>query len=334
MENSTSKLLCGDAAKCLETLPAGSVNMCVTSPPYYGLRDYGVDGQIGIEQSPDEYIARLVNVFDEVYRVLADDGTLWLNIGDSYAGSGKGPMTISANGKNKDVFNMQNRIYEVPKKWSGIKPKDLIGIPWMLAFALRARGWYLRSDIIWHKMNCLPESIKDRPTKCYEHIFLLAKAPHYYFDYKAIQEPLKEVSKARYKRGRGNGNKYATQQGISNPTKDFARFDQQYRRKRDVWEVSTNSYKMDEHFAMFPEKLIEPCILAGSKIGGVVLDPFFGSGTTGAVAKRLGREYIGIELNERYVQKAQERIDKVIPEITAEIGTNPAVNNDGGNVAH
>ena len=313
-----SKILCGDAAECLKTLPEGSVNMCVTSPPYYGLRDYGTDGQIGIEPSPDEYIARLIAVFDEVYRVLADDGTLWVNIGDSYAGSGKGPMSLEVmgNGKNKNLYDMKSRIYEVPKKWQGIKPKDMIGIPWMLAFALRERGWYLRSDIIWHKTNCLPESTKDRPTKSYEHIFLLAKSPHYYFDYQAIREPLKEVSKVRYRRGRNAGNKYAEQQGISQAKENFSGFDGQYRRKRDVWEVSTNTYKMDEHFAMFPERLIEPCILAGSKVGGVVLDPFFGSGTTGVVAKRFGREYIGIDLNAGYLEKARERIAKVIPKAT------------------
>lgn len=310
-----SKILCGDAAEQLKTLADGSVNMCVTSPPYYGLRDYGEAGQIGIEQTPEEYIARLINVFDEVYRVLAPDGTLWVNIGDSYAGSGKGPMTISKNGKNENVFDMSNRIYEVPKKWEGIKPKDLIGIPWMLAFALRARGWYLRSDVIWHKKNCLPESAKDRPTKCHEYIFLLSKSSRYYFDYKAIQEPIKEVSRQRYKRGRSANSKYVGQQGITQVRENFADFDQQFRRKRDVWEVSTNTYKMDEHFAMFPEKLIEPCILAGSKVGGVVLDPFFGSGTTGAVAKRYGREFIGIDLNARYLEKAKERIGKVICEV-------------------
>ena len=224
-------------------------------------------------------------------------------------------MTLSQNGKNKDVFDMSNRIYEVPKKWKGIKPKDLIGIPWMLAFALRERGWYLRSDIIWHKTNCLPESTKDRPTKCYEHIFLLAKSRNYYFDYKAIQEPIKEVSKERYKRGRSANGKYAGIQGISSEKDNSLDFDQQFRRKRDVWEVSTNTYRMDEHFAMFPEKLIEPCILAGSAIGDTVLDPFFGSGTTGAVAKRLGREFIGIDINARYLEKAQLRIDKVNCEV-------------------
>lgn len=310
-----SKILCGDAAEQLKTLADGSVNMCVTSPPYYGLRDYGEERQIGIEQTPDEYIARLIKVFDEVYRVLAPDGTLWVNIGDSYAGSGKGPMTISKNGKNENVFDMSNRIYEVPKKWEGIKPKDKIGIPWMLAFALRSRGWYLRSDIIWHKRNCLPESAKDRPTQCHEYIFLLSKSRKYYYDYKAIQEPIKEVSRQRYKRGRSANSKYVGQQGITQVRENFADFDQQFRRKRDVWEVSTNTYKMDEHFAMFPEKLIEPCILAGSKVGGVVLDPFFGSGTTGAVAKRYGREFIGIDLNARYLEKAKERIGKVICEV-------------------
>lgn len=300
----------------LKTLPQESVDMCVTSPPYYGLRDYGEEKQIGIEQTPGEYIARLAEVFDEVDRVLKKDGTLWLNIGDSYAGSGKGPMSlqVAGNGKNKELYNKDSRIYEVPKKWQGIKPKDLIGIPWMLAFALRERGWYLRSDIIWYKTNCLPESAKDRPTKTYEHIFLLAKSRNYYFDYKAIQEPIKDVSRERYKRGRSANSKYVGQQGITQVREDFSDFDQHYRRKRDVWEVSTNTYKMDEHFAMFPEKLIEPCILAGSREGGVVLDPFFGSGTTGAVAKRYGREYIGIDLNARYLEKAKERIDKISPE--------------------
>lgn len=312
-----SGILCADAAAGLKTLPPKSVQMCVTSPPYYGLRDYGADGQIGVEQSPEEYIARLTEVFAEVHRVLKDDGTLWLNIADSYAGSGKGPMTLAveANGKNKDLYDMKSRIYEVPKKWKGVKPKDMIGIPWMLAFALREFGYYLRSDIIWHKTNCLPESVKDRPSKCYEHIFLLSKSPKYYFDYKAIREPIKDVTAERYKRGRSDNSKYYGKgndllQNINRPHDDYSMFDQQYRRKRDVWKVSTNTYKMDEHFAMFPEKLIEPCILAGSRAGDTVLDPFFGSGTTGAVAKRLGREYIGIEINPVFCKKAGLRIEK------------------------
>ena len=310
-------IICADAIMGLKSLDSGSLDMCVTSPPYYGLRDYGVDGQIGIEQSPEEYITRLTCDFNEVKRVLKDDGTLWVNISDSYAGSGKGPMSIqvAGNGKNNKLYRKDSKIYTVPETWANIKPKDMIGIPWMLAFSLRESGWYLRSDIIWHKANCLPESVKDRPTKCYEHIFLLSKQPKYYFDYKAIREPLKQVSIERYKRGRSDHTKYTgqkfQQRGIDTQRKDFSDFDQQFRRKRDVWLVSTNNYKVNEHFAMFPEKLIEPCVLAGCRVGGIVLDPFFGSGTTGAVAKRLGRNYIGIDLNPRFCELAQERIDKV-----------------------
>lgn len=315
------RIICADAIAGLKSLADESVDMCVTSPPYYGLRDYGASGQIGLERSPQQYIDRLAEVFDEVYRVLKPNGTLWVNIGDSYAGSGKGPMTISAGGKGKDVFDMKNGIYDLPKLWEGIKPKDLIGIPWMLAFTLRGRGWYLRSDIIWHKLNCLPESVKDRPTKSYEHIFLFSKSQKYYYDYAAIQEPLKQVSIDRYKRGRSPNTKYAEekiQPNINRQHTDFSDFDQQYRRKRDVWEVSTNTFKMDEHFAMYPEKLIEPCILAGSAGNGIVLDPFFGSGTTGAVAKRLGRDFIGIDINAHYCEKAGERIESVRnPDITA-----------------
>lgn len=305
-----NKIICASALDGLKSLADDSVDMCVTSPPYYGLRDYGTDGQIGIEKSPQEYIENLTEIFMEVYRVLKPTGTLWLNIGDSYAGSGKGPMSlaVAGNGKNKSLYQKESRIYEVPKVWNGIKEKDMIGIPWLLAFSLRSRGWYLRSDIIWHKTNCLPESVKDRPTKCYEHIFLLSKARKYYYDYKAIQEPLKEVSKARYKRGRSANSKYVGQQGITQVRENFSDFDQEYKRKRDVWTVSTNTFKMDEHFAMYPEKLIEPCILAGCPKGGVVLDPFFGSGTTGAVAKRLGRQYIGIDINPKYCEIAGQRI--------------------------
>ena len=314
-----NKLICADAAAGLKSLPSESVQMCVTSPPYYGLRDYGTDGQIGVEQTPREYIGRLVEVFAEVYRVLKPNGTLWLNISDSYAGSGKGPMSIqvAGNGKNRNLYDMKSRIYEVPKRRENIKPKDMIGIPWMLAFALRDFGYYLRSDIIWYKTNCLPESVKDRPSKSYEHIFLFAKSPKYYFDYKAIQEPIKEVTAARYTRGRSGKAKYSgaqASQGIDRKADAVTEETRQYRRKSDVWEVSTNTYRMDEHFAMFPERLIEPCILAGSREDDTVLDPFFGSGTTGAVAKRLGRSCIGIDLNPRYLEKAEMRIAEVKPE--------------------
>ena len=306
-------IICADALDGLKVLEDESVDMCVTSPPYYGLRDYGTERQIGMEESPQEYVKNLTEIFMEVHRVLKPTGTLWLNIGDSYAGSGKGPMSlaVAGNGKNKTLYEKNKRVQEVPKTWAGIKSKDMIGIPWMLAFTLRENGWYLRSDIIWKKKNCLPESVKDRPTKCYEHIFLLSKEKKYYYDYKAIQEPLMDVSKARYKRGRNANSKYVGQQGIMQVRENFSDFDQEFRRKRDVWEVSTNTYKMDEHFAMYPEKLIEPCILAGCPKGGIVLDPFFGSGTTGAVSKRLGRQYVGIEINPKYCEKAGQRIAQV-----------------------
>lgn len=304
-------------AAILKSLDSESVECCVTSPPYYGLRDYGVDGQIGIEQSPEEYITRLTNVFTEVRRVLKSDGTLWINIADSYAGSGKGATaeSDSKNEKGRYLLSGKSKAKLMPTKWASIKPKDMIGIPWMLAFSLRESGWYLRSDIIWHKTNGIPESVKDRPVKSYEHIFLLSKQSKYYFDYKAIQEPLKQVTKERYKRGRSGNSKYIGNKyqhnGLDKPMKDGLTFNQEFRRKRDVWEVSTNSFKSDEHFAMYPERLIEPCILAGSKEGGIVLDPFFGSGTTGAVAKRLGRKFIGIDLNPRFCELAKERIEKV-----------------------
>ena len=309
-----STIICADAAAGLKTLPSESVRMCVTSPPYYGLRDYGEIGQIGTEQTPQEYIARLMEVFAEVHRVLKPDGTLWVNISDSYAGSGKGiGLTEEENEKDRPIYGKNNDVFRMPKRWESIKPKDMIGIPWMLAFALRDFGYYLRSDIIWHKINSLPESVKDRPAKSYEHIFLLAKSPKYYYDYKAIQEPIKAVTAARYTRGRSGKAKYSETtmgQGIDRKTDAVTDASRQFKRKRDVWEVSTNTFRMDEHFAMYPEKLIEPCILAGSEKGDTVLDPFFGSGTTGAVAKRLGRDYIGIELNPKYCVKAEKRIEE------------------------
>ena len=284
-----SRIICADAVEGLRSLPDSSISMCVTSPPYYGLRDYGSDQQIGTEETPAAYIERLVGVFREVRRVLREDGTLWVNIADCYAGSGKAI-------------------------WDGIKPKDMIGIPWMLAFALRVDGWYLRRDIIWNKINCLPESVRDRPTKSYEHIFLLSRSPRYFFDADAIKEPITEESRKRYQRGRSEGSKYGVfsgDQSINGSDYGERMRGQKLRNKRDIWHISTNSYRMDGHFAMFPEKLVEPCILAGSQEGGIVLDPFFGSGTTGAVAKRLGRRFIGIDLNPDYCRMAQQRIDAV-----------------------
>lgn len=281
-----SELYCGDAAQVLQSIPRRSVQMCVTSPPYYGLRDYEKDGQIGRESSPEAYIANLVKVFDEVYRVLMDDGTLWLNIGDTYA----------------------------HKPYANVKRKDLIGIPWMLAFALRGRGWYLRSDIIWRKTNAMPDGAKDRPSRCYEHLFLFAKSPRYYFDYHALEQPIAEETKARYQRNRSERSKYFASsygQGLEKHLGQVTEERRQVCRGKDVWDIGTNAYRMGEHFAMFPEKLVEPCILAGSREGDTVIDPFFGSGTTGAVAKRLQREYIGIDLNLCYLEKAEMRIASV-----------------------
>ena len=305
----------GDALAVLKTMPSQSVNMCVTSPPYFGLRDYGVDGQIGLEDTPDAYIARLVDVFREVKRVLRDDGTLWVNIGDSYCGTGdKGDYKDPkyADGRNGQSVSKTKNV-------NGCKHKDLIGIPWMLAFALRADGWYLRSDIIWDKSgNCFPESVNDRCTKAHEYIFMLSKSKSYFYDNDAIREPVKEVSLNRAKYGwhgkgdHGTGN-YAglgqvdTMERFVNPNG---------RNKRDVWHINTASYK-GAHFATFPEALVEPCILAGCPTGGVVLDCFNGAGTTGVVCMKNDRDYIGIELNPAYVELAEARIAEVQKEVEA-----------------
>ena len=313
----------GDALSVLRTLPSDSVNTCVTSPPYYNLRDYDAPGQIGREKSPEAFIEKLVEVFREVRRVLRPDGTLWVNIGDSYATrSGGQPPT-----------NTRNSCGHTAKKVpSGYKKKDLIGIPWMLAFALRADGWYLRQDIIWQKPNCMPESVKDRCTKSHEYIFLLSKSPKYYFDAEAISEPIAESSAKRYmqdinsqsgshrqpNRGgramkaalpRFGGNKYGNDGRAEHRTKSGNEgTPTPFKNKRDVWTVSTKGFK-GAHFAVFPEKLVEPCILAGCPEGGVVIDPFMGSGTTGAVAVRNGRGFIGIDINPSYAEMAAARIE-------------------------
>lgn len=315
----TNQILCGNSLDVLRTLPDASVRMCVTSPPYYGLRDYGVEGQLGVEETPSEYIEKLVEIFREVKRVLTDDGTLWLNIADSYAGSGKGiwgkPIYERKPCKNSYLCDNTNETAKMPKRWSGIKTKDMIGIPWMLAFALREDEWYLRSDIIWQKPNAMPENVHDRPSKSYEHIFLLAKSAKYFYDDRAIAEPISPITVERYKRKVSHTNKYAhdkSNQALFKGRDNSLLMNQETRNKRDVWSVSTNSYRMDNHFAMFPEKLIEPCILAGSQFGDTVLDPFFGSGTTGAVAKRFGRYFIGIDLKREYCEAAEKRISEVV----------------------
>jgi DNA modification methylase len=276
---------------------------CVTSPPYYGLRDYGHDGQIGMEETPAEYIAQMVEVFRCVRDVLADDGTVWLNIGDSYAGSGKGPAGNLGKTHNERHLEFTVASGNVPV---GCKPKDLIGIPWMLAFALRADGWYLRQDIIWHKPNPMPESVQDRCTKAHEYIFLLSKSQKYYYDAKAIQEPLADETRTNFQSGsRSNGiNKDRNDNDLAARSKESVF---EARNKRSVWTVTTKPYE-GAHFAVFPTDLIEPCILAGAPTGGVVLDPFMGSGTTAQVAQNLGRKYIGCELNIDYKPLQDQRL--------------------------
>ena len=300
-------ILFGDCKETLKQFPRGSAQMCVTSPPYYGLRDYGGEAnQIGQEETPEEFIQSLVEVFREVRDVLKDDGVLWLNIGDSYynyrPGTGGLPkQTVSRT--NQDLPEQCNRR---ANKLDGLKEKDLIGIPWMLAFALRADGWYLRQDIIWHKPNPMPESVKDRCTKSHEYIFLLSKNKKYYYDNEAIKEPVKQDWGTR---DRTKGKYHNPGTGLvphSGLSKSYDR-----KNKRSVWSVTNKPYK-GAHFACFPPDLIEPCILAGSREGDVILDPFMGSGTTAMVAKQHDRSYIGCELHEDYGSLIQERL-KAIP---------------------
>jgi len=267
-------ILFGDCKKTLCAFLPKSARMCVTSPPYYGLRNYGSeDCQIGLEESPEEYIQKLVEVFREVRNILTDDGTLWLNMGDSYYNYRPGKAYV----KQTVASSRQDLPEYSPKrsnKLVGLKEKDLIGIPWMLAFALRADGWYLRQDIIWHKPNPMPESVRDRCTKSHEYVFLLSKNQKYYFDVDAIKEPT--------------------------------------RRKRSVWDIQNKPYR-GSHFAVYPPELIEPCIKAGSEEGDIVLDPFMGSGTTAMVAKSLGRDYIGCELHEDYGNLIKKRVNEYHP---------------------
>jgi DNA modification methylase len=327
------QIIIADAFEGLKKIPDKTVNCCITSPPYYGLRDYGVAGQIGLEKTPGEYIERLVKVFHEVWRVLRDDGTLWLNIADSYAGSGKGAWKNKSAQKETYVLDPESTPAKMARTWNGIKPKDLIGIPWMLAFALRADGWYLRQDIIWSKPNPMPESVKDRCTKSHEYIFLLSKSPRYYYDASAIAEPvaestirrlsepnLKDQSGSTRAQGKSNGNmkavpsryggkKYTEYPDAFYRTKSGNAYEfHDKRNKRSVWNVSTKPFK-GAHFATFPVELITPCVLAGCPVGGTVLDPFLGSGTTGKAATILDRGFIGIEINPNYAQMSKERVE-------------------------
>lgn len=295
-------ILIGDVRQKLKELPDQSVHCCVTSPPYWGLRDYGNDGQIGLEQTPEEYVAQMVEVFREVWRVLRDDGTFWLNLGDSYSGSGKGPAgNLGANHNERHLEHKHGAI--VP---NGLKPKDLVGIPWRVAFALQADGWYLRQDIIWHKPNPMPESVTDRCTKAHEYIFLLSKSAKYYFDNESIQEPVINPGKPR---------KFRDADSVATMRNDNGRIyiPKDKRNKRSVWTVTLKPFK-GAHFATFPPQLIEPCILAGCPPDGTVLDPFFGAGTTGLVAQQHGRNWIGCELNPVYAEMAAKRIKDAEPQ--------------------
>ena len=271
-----AQIILGDVRTSLRKIAEESVQTCITSPPYWGLRDYGEGAQIGLEKTPDEYVAQMVAVFREVWRVLRNDGTVWLNIGDSYASSRDSKVSPDTlrNGEGTAVAYAANR-NPANLKAAGIKHKDLVGIPWRVALALQADGWYLRQDIIWNKPNPMPESVVDRCTKSHEYVFLLTKFPKYFFDNEAI--------------------------------KDDGVIPSEKRNKRSVWTVNTKPFK-GAHFAVMPENLVTPCILAGSRVGDTVLDPFTGSGTTGVIALQHGRKFIGVELNPEYIKLAEKRI--------------------------
>jgi DNA modification methylase len=300
----TVRVLVGDCREMLGTLPDASVNCVVTSPPYFGLRDYGHAGQIGLEATPDEYVAELITVFREVHRVLRDDGTLWLNLGDSYAANrGSGAKSVGAKQATNVGANLGK--LRVPE---GLKEKDLIGIPWRVAFALQADGWYLRQDIIWHKPNPMPESVADRCTKAHEYVFLLSKGPRYFYDAAAIAEDAEPESAARYKAGFGGAKSeafHATPEGRTRPLGD--RVFTGKRNKRSVWPITTQPYS-EAHFATMAPELAETCVKAGTRPGDTVLDPFGGAGTTGLVADKLNRNAILIELNPEYAALARDRV--------------------------
>lgn len=345
-----ARLYTDDCELALRTFPTGSVNCVVTSPPYYGLRDYGVAGQIGLEESPRVFIDRLVAVFEQVRRVLTDDGTCWVNMGDTYSGGGRGAYDVKSDNKGQSASRGLKR-----NDLFGVKCKDLLGVPWMLAFALRDAGWYLRQEIIWAKPNPMPESVRDRCTKSHEQLFLLTKSPRYYWDFDAMQEPAvggdngssffgerdlaihpTTSKKPRVRNDRIGGNKRGALQhstagmyttgtkpresvkrggfnGKTNamPGRESFRAVTDTRNRRSVWTVPTQPNK-EAHFASYPPELIRPCIRAGCPLGGVVLDPFSGSGTTGLVAVQEGRKYLGIELNPEYQKIAEKRIRKVL----------------------
>lgn len=295
------KILQGNCLDKLKELPNQSINTCITSPPYWGLRDYGEDKQLGMEDTPEEFVNNLVEVFREVKRVLRDDGTVWLNLGDSYCGTNHKKEFIDPKYKDGRAGQKFSLSYKIP----GLKSKDLVGIPFRVAFALQQDGWYLRQDIIWHKPNPMPESVRDRCTKAHEYIFLLSKSLKYYFDNEAIKEDSAESSKARLKQNIANQKGSDRVPGKNNGNMKAVGGDK--RNKRSVWTVTTKPFK-GAHFATFPMDLIEPCVLAGCPENGTVLDPFGGSGTTGIVASNHNRKAVLIELNTEYIEIARQRI--------------------------
>lgn len=298
-----NKIYQGDVIATLKTWPDEFVQCVVTSPPYWGLRDYGVDGQLGLEKTPEEYVAKMAEVFREVRRVLKKDGVLFLNLGDSYGN----PSAGRNDGNHRADGRPGGMSYKATgtAKFTGntVKPKDLVGIPWMIAFALRSDGWYLRQDIIWAKPNPMPESVTDRCTKSHEYIFMMTKSARYFYDAAAIKEAGSEPPQVRPASRMG----VKALDGLKNASPNMDRILDGTRNKRSVWAVPTHPYA-EAHFATFPEDLIIPCIKAGSREGDVVLDPFMGAGTTGLVALKLGRKYIGTELNPAYIQIAEDRI--------------------------
>lgn len=308
------RILVGDCIEMMRTLPDQSVHTCITSPPYFGLRDYGVDGQIGLEASPREFIESLVAVFREVHRVLRNDGTLWVNLGDSYASGGRGGGGRYMAERGDDAWQGKGDATGWRSAPAGWKHKDLLGLPWQLAIALQDDGWYLRQDVIWHKPNPMPESIKDRCTKAHEYLFLLSKSPRYYFDQDAIREPARAQAapeSASRRNSFARETKYTDGEHGQTAQHRTGRDDVDYdetRNKRSVWTVATASFK-GAHFATFPPDLIRPCVLAGSPRGGMVLDPFGGAGTTALVAMQEGRQSVICELNSEYAALARQRLD-------------------------
>lgn len=306
---SEATILVGDVRQRLSDIADGSVQCCVTSPPYWGLRDYGHDGQIGLEQTPDEYVAEMVEVFREVRRVLRDDGVLWLNLGDSYASSTKsGGRNDTEKMYGAESQQLSNHLKIITKH--GLKQKNLVGIPWHVAFALQADGWILRQDIIWSKPNPMPESVKDRCTKSHEYLFLLTKSNRYYFDDLAIAEPSANLGTTKIK---FRGNKYGDSDDPKHATKSGNEYrDNGTRNKRSVWTITTKPFR-GAHFAVMPEALVEPCVLASTRPNDLVLDPFTGSGTVAVVALKHGRNFVGVELNPEYAEIAKNRIESSQP---------------------